>query len=136
MPHSRASDILHSRAFGHVVRWTIVLALWTMLISMAIGRFGISNYIQLTDNAENLRQRNMLLGIENQMLEAQIERLRVSERARLMYLAQEFGVTERGVHVVHLNPVPKHPAQPAKTAPEKADKVATRAPASTASLKF
>lgn len=136
MPKSRASDILHSRAFGHVVRWTIVLALWTMLISMAIGRFGISNYIQLTDNADNLRQRNMLLGIENQMLEAQIERLRVSERAQLMYLAKEFGATERGVRVVHLKPVPKHPAQPEKTAPENAARVAKRSPTSTASLQF
>jgi cell division protein FtsB len=136
MPKSKASDILLSRSFGHVVRWTIVLALWTMLISMAIGQFGISNYIQLTDNAENLRERNMLLSIENQMIEAEIKNLQVSKRAQILYLAKEFGITEPGVAIVHLKPIPKHPTQPSETSPEQANRLVHRASTTTASLSF
>ncbi len=112
---SRASDILQSRVFGHVVRWTIVLALWTLLISMAIGRFGISNYIQLRENADTLAHENMLLSIENQLIEERIEELKSSPAARSQFLQEEFGLVQPHQRVVHFRKLPQHPSPPRST---------------------
>jgi hypothetical protein len=111
-PAQRASDRLQSRGFGHVVRWTIVLALWTLLISMAIGRFGISNYMQLRENANLLRDSNMKLGIENQMLQERLRLLEQSPTARRLFVMTQTGQIDGNQKIIHLNPIPTHPSAP------------------------
>jgi len=111
-PAQRASDRLQSRGFGHVVRWTIVLALWTLLISMAIGRFGISNYMQLRENANLLRDSNMKLGIENQMLQERLRLLEQSPNARRLFVITQTGQIDGNQKIIHLNPIPTHPSAP------------------------
>ena len=80
---TRARDRLQSRGFTHIVRWTIVLALWTLLISMASGRFGVSNFVQLREASQHLADANMRLSIENQMLEDRIRSLQRSASAQM-----------------------------------------------------
>jgi hypothetical protein len=112
-PASRAQDRLQSRGFLHVVRWAIVMALWTLLISMASGRFGIANFMQLKDAAETLGESNMRLAVENQMLEARIAKLQSSASARRLFVMEDSGrLFDARDHVVHLAPIPTHPLKP------------------------
>lgn len=110
---TRARDRLQSRGFTHVVRWTIVLALWTLLISMATGRFGVSNYMQLREAAALLTESNMRLSIANQLIEAEIHELRHSQSARRLFVTAQSGrLSHPGSRIVHLGAVPTHPVRP------------------------
>lgn len=141
-PAQRASDRLQSRGFGHVVRWTIVLALWTLLISMAIGRFGISNYMQLRENATLLRDSNMKLAIENQMLQERLRALEHSPTARRLFVMSETGQIDGRQKIIHLNPVPTHPSAPIKivhsstTQARLAENSAAKSDAAAAKIRF
>lgn len=108
-------DRLQSKGFAHVVRWTIVLALWTLLISMAIGKFGISNYVALKENAATLADKNVQLALENQILEQELEQLRVSKSAVVQFLAKEVGYVPPGKRIVHFDRLPGHPRRPAES---------------------
>lgn len=97
---------LSSNAFTLLVRWAIVLALWVLLISMATGQAGISNYLELVKNRDELQDVNMQIALENQLLEEKIQRLRTSPDAQLRYLKEQFGYVERGEYVYHFNRTP------------------------------
>ena len=97
---------LQSTRFTLLVRWVIVLALWVLLISMATGQFGISNYLELRRNREELSDLTMQLSIRNQMLEDSIWRLKTSRDAQLRYLKEGFGLVEQGEFVYHFGQIP------------------------------
>ncbi len=63
---------LTSKRFQTTVRWTLVVALWALLMSMASGQSGISNYVELVNKRNVLLDVNMRLKIENQLLEEKI----------------------------------------------------------------
>jgi cell division protein FtsB len=84
-----------------LVRWSIVIALWALLTSMATGQAGVSNYRELLENRAELEAVNDALMIENQLLEERIARLRDSKDAQLRYLKSQFGYVEKGEIVFH-----------------------------------
>ena len=86
-----------------LVRWSIVLALWVLLISMATGQSGISNYLELVKNRDELAQVNMQIALENQMYEEQIASLKLSRESQVRYLKDNFGYIEKGEFVYHFN---------------------------------
>lgn len=102
-----------SRGFTLIVRWTIVLALWVLLISMATGQFGISNYMELVRNRDALERINLQLSVDNQILEETIARMRTSRDAQLRYLKDNFGYVEKGEFVYHFGrgPIPEFKAK-------------------------
>ena len=119
---------LTSRGFTMLVRWAIVLALWVLLISMATGQSGISNYLELVKNRDELAQVNMQVALQNQILEEQISGLRQSRESQVRYLKDNFGYIEKGEFVYHFNRGPiqqirakKKPSKTPVTAENKRD---------------
>jgi cell division protein FtsB len=107
---------LGSARLALLVRWSIVIALWALLISMATGQSGVSNYRELLRNEEELLSVTNGLRLENQLLGERIERLKSSREAQLRYLKEDFGYIEEGEVVYHFSG--KHrPSIPAKPAP-------------------
>jgi cell division protein FtsB len=88
------------------MRWAMVAVLGVLLISMATGQSGITNYVELKRNHESLQQIVQELSIENQMLEAKLNGLKTSRDLQLRYMKDEFGYIEPGEFVFHFS---KHP---------------------------
>jgi cell division protein FtsB len=84
-----------------VIRWAIVAALTVLLISMATGQSGISNYVALLDNKVELENVNMQLSLENQFIENQIHKLKTNQEAQVRFLKEEYGYIEKGEYVYH-----------------------------------
>lgn len=85
-----------------------MLALSVLLISMATGQYGISNYRELLRNKEELEQLNMRISIENQMLNEKIAKLKASREAQVHFLKENFGYIAQGEVVYRFR---KKPAQ-------------------------
>lgn len=83
-----------SESFTLMTRWAIVLALSVLLISMATGQYGISNFRELIKNQDELAEINMKLSIENQMLQEKITQLKTSRTAQIHHLKETYGVIE------------------------------------------
>jgi cell division protein FtsB len=90
---------LTSRRFQSTVRWTLVVALWALLMSMASGQSGIANYVELVNKRNVLVDVNMRLKIENQLLEEKIRLLKNSPTEQLRYLKEEFGYVQPGEYI-------------------------------------
>lgn len=90
---------LTSRRFQLTVRWTLVVALWALLMSMASGQAGISNYVELVNKRNVLVDVNMKLRIENQFLEEKIKRLKTSTPEQIRFLKEEFGYVQANEYV-------------------------------------
>ena len=90
---------LTSRRFQTTVRWTLVVALWALLMSMASGQSGISNYVELVQKRNVLLDVNMRLKIENQLLEEKIHLLKTSSTDQVRYLKEEFGYVQPGEYI-------------------------------------
>jgi cell division protein FtsB len=90
---------LSSRRFQLTVRWTLVFALWALLMSMASGQAGISNYVELINKRNVLVDVNMRLKIENQQLEERIHLLKTSATEQIRFLKDEFGYVQPGEYV-------------------------------------
>ena len=95
------SDLLSPHHLSLLIRWSIVITLWTLLISMASGQSGISNYRELLRNTETLELSNAALEYEVSELERQIHLLNTSSAARKRFLKEEIGLVEAGESVYH-----------------------------------
>lgn len=98
----------NSTSFTLIIRWAIVLALSVLLISMATGQYGISNYRELVKNKEELIKLNTKIAIENQLLQENIEKLKTSRDAQVHYLKANFGYVERGEFVYRFDGKPNN----------------------------
>lgn len=90
---------LTSRRFQTTVRWTLVVALWTLLMSMASGQSGISNYVELVNKRNVLIDVNMRLKIENQLLEEKIQLLKTNPTEQVRFLKEEYGYVQPGEYI-------------------------------------
>jgi cell division protein FtsB len=88
-----------SKQFQTISRWVVVCVLWLIIFSIAIGKTGIANFIQLINERNVLIQHNMQLEIENQILEEKINLLHTSPDYRARYLKQEFGYVEKNEYI-------------------------------------
>lgn len=87
---------LTSQRFQTTVRWTLVVALWALLMSMGSGQSGIANYVELVNKRNVLVEVNTRLKIENQNLEQKIHSLQTSTAEQLRFLKEEFGYVQPG----------------------------------------
>lgn len=87
---------ISSSSFTLIIRWAIVLALSVLLISMATGQYGISNYRELLKNKGELEELTMKLAIENQLLADKIDKLKTSRDAQIHFLKESFGYVAQG----------------------------------------
>ena len=90
---------LTSRRFQLTVRWTLVVALWALLMSMASGQAGISNYLELVNKKNILVDVNMRLKVENQLMEEKIKLLKSNPAEQIRFLKEEFGYVQPGEYV-------------------------------------
>jgi cell division protein FtsB len=88
-----------SRRFQTIARWVVVCVLWLIISSIAIGKAGIANFMQLIHERDVLVQNNMQLEIENQMLEEKIALLHNSSDYQARYLKQNFGYVEQNEYI-------------------------------------
>jgi cell division protein FtsB len=112
-PPVKAPNSLGSQKISLLVRWSVVVALWSLLLSMATGQSGVSNYRELLKNRDALRDINAQLAVENQFLEERIQRLKTSKDEQIRYVKEHFGYIEAGEMVFHF-PNPKRMKIPAK----------------------
>lgn len=109
---------LTSQRFKTTVRWTLVVALWALLMSMGSGQAGIANYVELLNKRNVLVEVNTRLKIENQNIEHKIHALETSSAEQLRYLKEEFGYVQPGEFIYRFEkekgrqkPAPKdHPS--------------------------
>lgn len=92
---------MQSPVFMLILRWSVVLALWAFLISMAIGQYGLSNYRALLNSKTELESIVAQLSFQNQMMQQKIEVLKNSEEHKLRYLKENFGLVSPGEMVFH-----------------------------------
>ncbi len=88
-----------SKRFQTIARWVVVCVLWLIISSIAIGKAGIANFMQLSHERDVLLENNMQLEIENQMLTEKIFLLRTSPDYQARYLKQNFGYVEQDEYI-------------------------------------
>jgi cell division protein FtsB len=101
---------LTSRRFQLTVRWTLVVALWALLMSMASGQAGISNYVELVNKRNILVDVNMKLKIENQLLEEKVKLLKSNTTEQIRFLKDEFGYVQANEYVYRFDSKKKNNA--------------------------
>ncbi|APJ03494.1 FtsB family cell division protein [Silvanigrella aquatica] len=92
-----------SKRFQTLARWVVVIVLWLIIGSIAIGKAGISNFMELIHERDVLNQAIMELEIQNQGLEEKIAKLKTSPERQLRYLKESFGYVEQDEYVFQFN---------------------------------
>ncbi|WGL59531.1 septum formation initiator family protein [Pigmentibacter sp. JX0631] len=88
-----------SKRFQTLARWVVVVVLWLIIASIAIGKAGISNFMELLNEKEILVQTIMELQIQNQNLEEKIANLKTSPEKQARYLKENFGYIEQDEYI-------------------------------------
>jgi cell division protein FtsB len=88
-----------SKRFQTISRWIVLLVLWLIIGSIAIGKAGIANFMQLLHERDVLVQSNRELEIQNQYLEQKMNDLKSSRLRQVHYLKQNFGYVEQNEYV-------------------------------------
>lgn len=115
---------LTSKRFQTTVRWTLVVALWALLMSMASGQSGISNYVELVNKRNVLLDVNMRLKIENQLLEEKILLLKTNPMEQVRFLKEEYGYVQPGEYIYRFEKEKKPSGSPKKSAkPQTTDSI-------------
>ncbi|BBH52854.1 FtsB family cell division protein [Fluviispira sanaruensis] len=98
-----SNSAVFSKRFQSLARWVVVVVLWLIIGSIAIGKAGISNFMELISEKNILVQTNMELEIQNQELEQTIARLKSSPSKQERYLKQNFGYVEQDEYIFQFN---------------------------------
>lgn len=99
MKESTFPPTVFPKRFQTIARWVVICVLWLIISSIAIGKAGIANFIQLLNERDVLVQNNMQLEIENQMLEETNTLLHTSPDYQAHYLKQNFGYVEQNEYI-------------------------------------
>ena len=94
--------------FQSLVRWVVVCVLWLIISSIAIGKAGIANFMQLLKERDVLIENNMQIQIENQLLEKTNNLLHTSPEYQARYLKQNFGYVEQNEYIYQFKPLSKN----------------------------
>ncbi|KAB8041083.1 hypothetical protein GCL60_03860 [Silvanigrella paludirubra] len=92
-----------SKRFQTLARWVVVIVLWLIIGSIAIGKAGISNFMELLNEKDVLNQTIMELQIQNQTLEEKIVKLKTSPEKQARYLKENFGYIEQDEYIFQFN---------------------------------
>ncbi len=92
-----------SKRFQTLARWVVVIVLWLIIGSIAIGKAGISNFMELLNEKDVLNQTIMELQIQNQNLEERIASLKSSPEKQARYLKENFGYIEQDEYIFQFN---------------------------------
>jgi cell division protein FtsB len=92
-----------SKRFQTLARWVVVVVLWLIIGSIAIGKAGISNFMELINERDVLSQTINELEIQNQFLEENIAKLKSSPERQAHYLKENFGYLEQDEYVFQFN---------------------------------
>ncbi|KAB8032222.1 FtsB family cell division protein [Fluviispira multicolorata] len=98
-----SNTAVFSKRFQSLARWVVVIVLWLIIGSIAIGKAGISNFMELISERNILAQTNMEIEIQNQELEQTIFRLKNSPSRQERYLKQNFGYVEQDEFIFQFN---------------------------------
>jgi cell division protein FtsB len=97
---------VYSKRFQTLARWVVVIVLWLIIGSIAIGKAGISNFMELINERDVLFQTIMELEIQNQTLEEKIAQLKSSPERQSRYLKENFGYVEQDEYIFQFNTKP------------------------------
>jgi hypothetical protein len=100
---------MEHKLFSLSVRWAVTFLLGLLMLAMAKGPYGLSNYRQLLQVKENLKYSIDVLKIQNQEVRYQIQELKTSSRIRHKFL-REMGFVEPYESVFILHPQSIHNA--------------------------
>lgn len=94
-----AQPTVYSKQFQTIARWVVIIVLWLIIGSIAIGKAGISNFMELIKERNVLSQTIMELEIQNQNLEQKITQLVNSPERQSRYLKENFGYVEQDEYI-------------------------------------
>lgn len=97
---------IYSKKFQALARWVVLLVLWVIIFSIAMGKAGIANFVSL------IQERNVLLltvedlSKQNEELEKTLHDLKTSRFVSERYLKQNFGYVEQDEYVIQFKKKP------------------------------
>jgi len=94
---------IYSNRFQTVTRWIVLVVLWAVIVSIAIGKAGVTNLLALSKEKDVLFYTVEKLTDENQNLKNLIYSLKTSRRLQERYLKENFGYVEREEFVLRFN---------------------------------
>lgn len=97
---------VYSKRFQSLARWVVVIVLWLIIGSIAIGKAGISNFMELIKERDVLSQTITELQIQNQYLEDKIAKLKNSPERQARFLKESFGYVEQDEYIFQFNSKP------------------------------
>ena len=90
-----------SKRFQFFSRFVVIFVLWLIIGSIAIGKAGIANYMELFKQRDILKERNLELKIQNQTLLEDIARMKKYKSARIHDLKENYGYVETNNEYVY-----------------------------------
>ncbi len=94
---------IFSKRFESIARWIVLVVLWVIILSIAVGKAGITNLITLTKERDILLYTVQQLSQENQDMENLFHMLSNSHYLQERYLKQNFGYVEQDEFVLQFN---------------------------------
>ena len=99
IPQAVEHPPVFSKRFQTIARWVVVCVLWLIIASIAIGKAGIANFMQLIHERDVLLENNLQLEIQNQILKKKTQTLLISPESQAHYLKQNFGYVEQNEYI-------------------------------------
>jgi len=98
----------HNKSMSHLSFSLTVMffTFWVLMLSICIGKTGLSNYGKLAHLRDELIEANIKLQVQNQALLRQQDRLKNVRKEKEAYLASEYGYIKKESYVYRFEAVP------------------------------
>lgn len=96
---------IYSKRFQALSRWVVLIVLWVIIFSIAIGKVGIANFMTLAGERDVLIRTVQELSKQNQEILENIHNLKNSRIFQERYLKQNFGYVEQDEIVFHFKQI-------------------------------
>lgn len=90
---------IYSKRFESLSRWIVLIVLWAIILSIAVGKAGITNLIALSKERDVLLDTVKELTQENENMANLYQILSNSRQIQERYLKQNFGYVEQNEFV-------------------------------------
>lgn len=97
--HTAALFTIYSQRFQSLSRWVVLVVLWVIIFSIAIGKVGIANFMILARERDVLLATVKELSSDNEQIRQDIQNLKHSRILQERYIKKNFGYVEQGEFV-------------------------------------
>ena len=98
---------LYPRKYRTLTRWVTVVSFWIIMLSISMGKWGVTHYFKLRDVKNELILSNSKIRSKNQQIRNEVSVLTHSKLAQEDYIRQDFGYIKEGEIVYRFETIPK-----------------------------